>query len=99
VAGAVLAYVLGWSWPGLFNLAIVRANPSAPGAATGITQTGTYIGGVLGPLLFGWAVEAVGYPPAWLGSGAAALVGAVMILLGRRALVADRMRREALAPL
>jgi MFS family permease len=98
VAGALLAYVLGWSWPGLFNLAIVRSNPGAPGAATGITQTGTYIGGVLGPLLFGAAVSRTGYPPAWLAAGGAALVGSVMIVLGRRALMADRMRREALAP-
>jgi MFS family permease len=99
VVGALLAYVLGWSWPGLFNLAIVRANPGAPGAATGITQTGTYIGAVLGPLVFGTVVEGSGYPVAWLGAGAASLVGSVAIVAGRRALVADRMRREALAPL
>jgi MFS family permease len=99
VLGAVVAYVLGWSWPGLFNLAIVRSNPGAPGAATGITQTGTYIGAVLGPLLFGWAVESVGYPPAWIAAGVVELVAAVMIVAGRRALVADRMRREAAVPL
>lgn len=99
VSGALLSYILGWSWPGLFNLAIVRSNPGAPGAATGITQTGTYIGAVMGPLLFGAVVEGSGYPAAWLVSGVAAMIGAIGIVLGRRALVADRIRREALAPL
>lgn len=97
VAGALLAYVLGWTWPGLFNLAIVRSNPGAPGAATGITQTGTYVGAVLGPLVFGAVVEGSGYPVAWVGSGAVAAVGALAILAGRRSLVSDRARREALA--
>ena len=52
-----LAFATGWAWPGLFNLAVVRVNPSAPGAATGITQTGTYLGAVVGPVLFGVVAE------------------------------------------
>ena len=57
-AGGLVGFCLGWSWPGLFNLAVVRNNPAAPGAATGITQTGTYIGAVAGPLVFGLLVGA-----------------------------------------
>ena len=29
------AFAFGWAWPGLFNLSVVRNNPSAPAAATG----------------------------------------------------------------
>jgi hypothetical protein len=49
VVATPVAFGLGWAWPGLFNLSVVREYPEAPGAATGITQTGTYLGAGLGP--------------------------------------------------
>jgi MFS family permease len=91
--GGLVCFCVGWSWPGLFNLAIVRNNPGAPGAATGITQTGTYLGAVAGPLLFGVAVDRWSYGPAWLGAGAVSLLAAAAVATGRRALRADRDRR------
>ena len=33
VVGVVLGFVLGWSWPGLLQFAVVRLNPEAPAAA------------------------------------------------------------------
>ena len=44
VIGALVAFALGWGWPGLFNLAVVENHREAPAAATGITQTGIYVG-------------------------------------------------------
>ena len=41
-----LMFATGWAWPGLFNLAVVQARADRPGAATGVTQTGTYLGAV-----------------------------------------------------
>jgi MFS family permease len=79
---------VAWAWPGLFNLAIVRNNPVAPGAATGITQTGTYVGAVAGPVLFGVAADQLGFGWAWLGSAAVTLVAAATIVRGRRLLLA-----------
>ena len=32
VVGVVLAFGLGWAWPGLLQFAVVRLNPSAPAA-------------------------------------------------------------------
>jgi MFS family permease len=95
VAGGVLGFCLGWGWPGLFNLAVVRANPGAPGAATGITQTGTYFGGVAGPLLFGVVADGLSYRAAWLAAGGCSLAAAAMVAAGRRRLVGDQARREA----
>lgn len=83
VAATLLAYGLGWGWNGLFDLAVVRQVPAAPATATGITRTGKYLGGVVGPLAFGLTVEAVGYRPAWVGSGVAMLVAAGIMLAGR----------------
>ena len=93
VVGVVLAFGAGWGWPGLFNFAIVKSNPKAPAAATGITQTGASGGAALGPLAFGLVVEASSYGVAWISSGAVALLAAVAILAGRRLLL--RARAEA----
>ena len=88
--GQPWAYVLAgpagfctaWAWPGLFNLAVVQANPSHPAAATGITQTGTYIGAVSGPLLFGVLADHTSYPAAWLVAAGFAVVAAAVMAAG-----------------
>jgi MFS family permease len=91
-----LAFGAGWGWPGLFNLAVVRAHPAAPGAASGVTQTGTYVGAVAGPVIFGAVVEAAGYRVAWLLAAAFALLGAAIIAAGRTLVRRQRAAREAL---
>jgi cyanate permease len=85
-----LAFGAGWAWPGLFNLAVVRANPGAEAAATGITQTGTYLGAVAGPLLVGWIVNRWGFGPAWVAVAAMAWGAAGATVAGRRLLRAQR---------
>ena len=58
-AGAVRASARwsrsGWAGagPGLFNLAVVDLHREAPAAATGVTQTGIYVGAAAGPAAFG----------------------------------------------
>jgi MFS family permease len=95
--GALLAFGIGWGWPGLFNFAVVKTSPGAPAAATGITQTGASGGAALGPLVFGLVVEAASYDVAWLVSGAVALVALVAILIGRRMLLRDRGQEDGLS--
>ena len=95
--GALLAFGIGWGWPGLFNFAVVKTSPGAPAAATGITQTGASGGAALGPLVFGLVVEAASYDVAWLLSGMVALVALVTILIGRRMLLRDRARADGLS--
>jgi len=80
VLGTLLGFGAGWGWPGLFNLAIVRSHPEAPAAATGVTQTGVYAGGVLGPPAFGLIVETASYRAAWLAAAAALLLAAGLII-------------------
>ena len=91
IIGTPLAFATGWAWPGLFNLAVVRANPKAAGSATGITQTGVYLGALSGPLVFGVVVDQAGYSTAWLVITGAALAAAAVFF------VADR-RLEPAAP-
>lgn len=77
--GVVPAFACGWAWPGLFNLSVVQRNPSAPAAATGVSQTGVYIGAGAGPavggLLAGWA----GYPALWLVCAVTLLAAAAVV--------------------
>lgn len=82
--GAAIAFGSGWAWPGLFNLAVVRLNPSAPAAATGITQTGVYVGALSGPILFGLVVDASGYELAWSLAAVSSLGSAIAMAFGRR---------------
>lgn len=84
LVGAAIAFGSGWAWPGLFNLAVVRLNPSAPGAATGITQTGVYVGALAGPILFGLVVDVSGYELAWTLAALSSIGSAVGMAFGRR---------------
>ncbi len=71
-------FAAGWAWPGLFNLVVVNNNRSAPAAATGVTQTGVYLGSLVGPIFAGVLIEGSGYRAAWLLT-AAGLLGAGLL--------------------
>lgn len=88
ITGVLLGFGLGWAFPGLVNVAVVRLHPQQPAAATSITQTGVYTGGCLGPLAYGAAADQAGYPVAWLGAAVVMLLAAALILLARRLLAA-----------
>lgn len=75
VIGTLVAFGAGWVWPVLTNYAIVRTNRAAAATATGITQTGVYVGVFGGPLVTGVLIETVGYSVMWLSVAAVMLVG------------------------
>lgn len=77
--GAVVAFGAGWSWPALFNFAVVRTNPGAAARATGITQTGVYVGVVVGPVAMGQVVERSGYAVGWSMVAISMVVGAAIM--------------------
>lgn len=80
---AVICFAAGWGWNGLFNFAVVRAHPGNPGYATGMTQTGGRVGGIVGPPLFGLVAAHASYGVAWLVAGALAAIAAPTVLLAR----------------
>lgn len=80
----VVAFAAGWGWNGLLNAAVVRLNPDAPAVATGITQTGLYIGAVAGPPVFGVVFERVGATPAWFGAAGALVLGSALAIVAVR---------------
>jgi MFS family permease len=76
--GCALAFGLGWTWPGLLQVAVVSRYREAPAAATGFTQLGAYVGSVIGPVAFGLIVHASGYNAAWAATAGVAAFGAVI---------------------
>jgi predicted MFS family arabinose efflux permease len=99
VPAGLVAFALGWSWPGLLLYAVVRVGREAPGAASGIVQAGAFTGGAAGPALFGLLVEATSYETAWRVAAVAFLVAALLVLLARRMFIADLVARPPLQPL
>jgi predicted MFS family arabinose efflux permease len=84
VTGTLLAFTLGWGWPGLFNLAVVDSNRETPGSASGISQTGIYVGAGGGPAAFGALYAGPGHSTAWLVVAGITLIGAAVIWLAAR---------------
>ncbi|MPZ88945.1 MAG: MFS transporter [Nitriliruptorales bacterium] len=93
VTATFVVFCTGWAWPGLFNFAVVRGNPLAPAAASGITGTGQFAGGILGPLGFGALVERTSYQVAWLATAATLVVAGVLVYAGSSWL--DRLKPPA----
>lgn len=65
IVAAFIAFGAGWAWPALYNYGIVRTNKAAASTATGITQTGVYIGVFSGPVIMGLLVDRWGYGAGW----------------------------------
>jgi dipeptide/tripeptide permease len=93
VVGTILGFGLGWSWPGLMQFAVVRLNPAAPAAASAIVQTGVYAGGFAGPIAFGLVAAHTSFPTAWLTAATTMVAAALLVVLGRRLLIAHRSAR------
>lgn len=81
----LIAIGAGWGWNGLLTLAVVSTYPAAPARASGYIVLGAGAGGVMGPILFGLAVQDVGFPPAWVAAGLCFFAAATLLfVLARR---------------
>lgn len=79
----ILTFGAGWAWPGLLNFAVVLQNMDAPAAATGITQTGAYVGGIAGSFVFGQVIQHTSYAIAWTVAATWAIAAAAFCLMAR----------------
>ncbi|MBD8870890.1 MFS transporter [Nocardioides donggukensis] len=99
VAGfGLLAFTVGWAWPGLLLFAVARIGRDRPAAASGVVQAGAFAGGAVGPLVFGILVGQVGYAPAWLAGAVLFVAAGSLILLARRLFIADLRTRPPRDP-
>lgn len=99
VPAALLAFGLGWSWPGLLLYAVVRVGRDSPGVASGVVQAGAFVGGATGPAVFGLVAETFGYAAAWRVSAALFLAAAILVLVARKLFITDLVSRPPQTPL
>ena len=81
--GGQIAIILGWSWPGLMVLALVRMNPHSPGLASSFAVGGLNLGAVVGPAAFGAISDAASSPVALVVAAVWTFAAAALCLLGR----------------
>ena len=98
VTFGLLAFALGWSWPGLMLYAVARLGRNAPTQASSVVQAGAFVGGALGPALMGWIVLVLGFREAWWCAAAAFAVAAVLTVLAREGFRRDLLRRPPAEP-
>jgi len=79
VIATVVAFSGGWIWPVFLNFGVVRANEGRAASATGITQTGVYLGVFAAPLTAGAIIERSGYTSMWMVTAAAMAIGGVLM--------------------
>lgn len=89
----LLAFAVGWSWPGLLLYAVARVGRDAPTQAASVVQAGAFVGGALGPLVLGALVEVVSFRGAWWAAGLCFVLAAVFVLLARGGFRRDLVRR------
>jgi predicted MFS family arabinose efflux permease len=90
VIGTGLAAAFCWSITGLVYSTVVQFNRDRPAAATGIALTGTSVGGVTGPVAFGFVVEQASYAVAWGFAAVLSFLSIGLMAVGRRQLLAGR---------
>ena len=86
VPGAVVTLGIGWGWNGLFNFAVIDKHRATPARATGMTQLGGRLGGMLGPTVIGVLIDRFSYSTGWMAAAATCAMAAVAVVLGSRLL-------------
>ena len=83
---AMLAFGIGWGWPGLFLFNVIRRFPLIPGRASGVIQSSAFIGGIIGPFTFGLIVATAGFAPALGTAGLASVLAGIAVFVGEQRL-------------
>lgn len=90
-----VAFATAWGWPGLMLYTVVRLRRESPAASTGVVLAGTFVGGAVGPVVFGTLVEQASYQIAWIATAGLLVLAAGCAWIGRRLLTADLARRRS----
>lgn len=89
----ILAFAIGWSWPGLMLFAVARVGRDMPTQASSIVQAGAFAGGAVGPALLGFVIQGFGFAVAWWAAGVFFLIAAVLTVVARWGFRRDLERR------
>lgn len=98
VTFGILAFALGWSWSGLLLYAVSRVGRQAPGQASSVVQAGAFLGGAVGPAIFGLVVAQAGFTTAWWAAAASFAIASVLVMVARGGFRRDLIRRPPTQP-
>ena len=98
VVFGLLAFCIGWSWPGLFLYAVARVGRDVPGHASSIVQAGAFAGGAIGPALLGVVIAEISFATAWLVAGGGLFMAGLLVLRARTGFRRDLVSRPPRAP-
>lgn len=98
VVFGLLAFAVGWSWPGLILYAVARLGRDAPTQASSVIQAGAFLGGAMGPALLGLVVALLGFPAAWSVAAGSFVVSALLLMAARQGFRADLRTRPPATP-
>jgi len=79
----VIAFAFGWGWPGLFLYAVAAKNQSRVAVASGIAQSGVWVGGVVGPYSFGIIADRWSFSEAFFAASILCLLGVIFVLYSK----------------
>ncbi len=80
VVGVLIAFALGWGWPGLMTYAVVNANARTAASSSSVTQAGIFVGAGLGPIVLGAIVDTWSFRAAWLIAAALLAVASTVVM-------------------
>lgn len=80
----VIAFGVGWGWPGLFQFAVAIKNENQTAVAAGIVQAGVWVGGVVGPLSFGLIAERYGFTVSFVAGAVLQVISVGFIVYAKR---------------
>lgn len=93
-----LAFAVGWAWPGLLLYAAARLGRDTPARASGVIQAGAFVGGAIGPMVFGVLAGEVGFRTTWFVAAGCFLIAGTLVLLARRGFQRDLTARPPRTP-
>lgn len=88
--GSLLAFGIGYGWPGLLFHGVAVLHPAGVGSAIGAVNAGGAAGAALGPALFGVLAGNATYEAAWLVMSAISALGAGAVFMAVRRLDSHR---------
>lgn len=96
--GALVAFGVGYGWPGLLFHGVATLHPSGVGAAVGATNAGGAMGAAVGPAVFGVLIASGSHRLAWSVTAGVAALGGLILFAAARATTPTTDRASAPHP-
>jgi MFS family permease len=84
IGGCLLAFGMGWAWPSLVSLLVVKAESQNPGSSSSLVQSAGMLGSGVGPAVIGLVLPLVGLQISWVVVGGLTIVGALVVAVAGR---------------